>query len=166
MKKNFTLVFLLLFAFWDLSITGQTLDYGDAPDPTYPTFLASNGARHTASGPRLGSLRDTEANGQPNGTATGDDNNPLGSDDEDGIWWPFNFVPGHGNTIRVTVSGGTAYLSAWMDFNIDGDWADAGEKIFKISFSTQALPIFQCWFLQVLTLEIPSPGLDLVRFKV
>jgi hypothetical protein len=131
MKKNFTLLFVLfLFTFWDLSIIGQTLDYGDAPDPTYPTLLASSGARHTATGPRLGSLRDAEANGQPNASATGDDINPPTLDDEDGIWWPFNFVPGHGNTIRVTVSGGTAYLSAWMDFNIDGDWADAGEKIF------------------------------------
>jgi len=132
MKKIFTQLFwgLLLLIIWNLEAISQTLDYGDAPDPTYPTFVASNGARHTPTGPRLGSLRDAEANGQPNATATGDDINPSGSDDEDGIWWPFNFVPGHGNTIRVTVSGGTSYLNAWMDFNIDGDWADPGEKIF------------------------------------
>ena len=28
-------------------------DWGDAPDPTYPTLLVSNGARHTLSGPFL-----------------------------------------------------------------------------------------------------------------
>ncbi len=108
-------------------------EYGDAPDPTYPTLLASGGARHTNTGLMLGALIDVEANGQPNATATGDDINPPGLDDEDGIWWPFNFVPGQGNTIRVTTSG-SGYLNAWMDFNKNGSWADANEKIFTNQF--------------------------------
>lgn len=108
-------------------------EYGDAPDPTYPTLLASGGARHTNTGLRLGALIDIEVNGQPNATATGDDINPPGLDDEDGIWWPFNFVPGQGNTIRVTTSG-SGYLNAWMDFNKNGSWADANEKIFTNQF--------------------------------
>ena len=49
------------------------LDFGDAPDPTYPTLLVNDGARHVAIGPRLGSARDFELDGQPNATATGDD---------------------------------------------------------------------------------------------
>ena len=104
-------------------------DYGDAPDPTYPTLLASNGARHINTGLKLGARLDTEPNGQQNATATGDDNIPPGLNDEDGVWWPFNFVPGHGNTIRITATA-AGYLNAWMDFNRNGSWAEAGEQIF------------------------------------
>jgi hypothetical protein len=31
----------------------------------------------------------------------------------------------------VTVTGGSGFLNAWIDFNRDGDWADVGEQIFK-----------------------------------
>lgn len=59
-------------------------EFGDAPDPTYRTLLASSGARHAqASGPQLGPLIDYEADGQPNFVATGDDTSGL--DDEDGV---------------------------------------------------------------------------------
>jgi hypothetical protein len=107
----------------------EQFDYGDAPDPAYPTLLASNGARHINTGLRLGVLIDVEPNGQPNGSAAGDDINPAGFNDEDGIWWPCNFVPGHANTVKVTTNG-PGFLNAWIDFNQDGDWADAGEKVF------------------------------------
>ena len=36
----------------------KEFDFGDAPDPKYPTLLASDGARHTATGPTLGPNRD------------------------------------------------------------------------------------------------------------
>ena len=107
--------------------TMQQFDFGDAPDPTYPTLLASNGARHIVTGLKLGTLIDAEPNGQPNATATGDDNNNL--NDEDGIWWGCDFIPGQVNTIKVTASG-PGFLNAWFDFNIDGDWADPGEQVF------------------------------------
>ncbi len=43
-------------------------DFGDAPDPTYPTLTTSNGARHTiVAGIRMGPLVDSEQDGQPNG---------------------------------------------------------------------------------------------------
>ncbi|MCA9228787.1 MAG: hypothetical protein KDA47_24390, partial [Planctomycetales bacterium] len=51
------------------------LDYGDAPN-TYQTLLANNGARHAqvvGNTLRLGSRVDTEADGQPNAMADGDD---------------------------------------------------------------------------------------------
>ena len=102
-------------------------DFGDAPSP-YPSLLVNNGARHSNTGLKLGNQIDVEANGFPDPTAMGDDNNNLA--DEDGIWWPFNFVPGHGNTIRVTTSG-QGYLNGWMDFNKNGSWAEANEHIFK-----------------------------------
>ena len=71
-------------------------DWGDAPAPL-PTLSASNGARHAvdAAGTlRLGACVDTEADGQPNSGATGDDGASGGSvvgacgvagDDEDGV---------------------------------------------------------------------------------
>jgi len=104
-------------------------DFGDAPDPTYPVLLASNGARHTiVSGFRLGGSIDGEADGQPSAGATGDDTN--GTDDEDGVTLPSSIVPG--TTAYVTVNASSAgKLDAWIDFNDDGDWGDANEKIFN-----------------------------------
>ena len=54
-------------------VAAPSLDFGNA-QPVYPTLLASNGARHTVvSGFSLGPTIDEEADGQPNATATGDD---------------------------------------------------------------------------------------------
>ncbi len=49
------------------------MDFGDAPDPFYPTTLSNDGARHTATGPTLGILRDSETDGLPDANALGDD---------------------------------------------------------------------------------------------
>jgi len=105
-------------------------DFGDAPDPTYPTLLASDGARHIIGGGNLGALVDADADGQPNATATGDDND--GTDDEDGVVFTVPGVivvgtPGPHVTVTASVAGN---LNAWLDLNADGDWADAGEQIF------------------------------------
>ena len=59
------------------------LDFGDAPDPCYPTLLASNGARHTIDGPWFGPADDApdpEPDGQPDADAMGDDNDAQGDD--------------------------------------------------------------------------------------
>src|SRR5690606_4787509 len=52
--------------------------------------------------------------------------------DNDGVNFD-NFVRGYSTTITVTASGITGtrpgYLDAWIDFNGDGDWSDAGEQI-------------------------------------
>lgn len=104
------------------------LDWGDAPDPTYPTLSASAGASHViVPGMMLGTLIDAEPNGQPNATATGDDINNV--DDEDGVVFTSPIVPGAPAKVTVTASI-AGKLDAWMDFNADGDWADTGEKIF------------------------------------
>ncbi|MDO8588017.1 MAG: GEVED domain-containing protein [Armatimonadota bacterium] len=104
------------------------LDFGDAPDPTYPTLLASDGARHGPSGIFMGALIDYEPDGQPNAAATGDDINTT--DDEDGV--VFNTAMSQGNltTVTVTSSVGGTFLSAWVDFNGDGSWATPGDQIF------------------------------------
>src|SRR6266566_6824775 len=72
---------LLLSVLARQAMAQSSLDFGDAPAP-YPTLVSSNGARHTATGPLLGTLRDTENDGFPHASALGDDS--TGSDDEDG----------------------------------------------------------------------------------
>jgi hypothetical protein len=101
-------------------------DFGDADDPPYPTLLASNGARHVATGPMLGANRDIELNGQPSVNCDLDDNTGV-PDDEDGI--TALVATPVGGSVTVTVTG-TCLLNAWIDFTNDGDWVDAGEQIF------------------------------------
>jgi ELWxxDGT repeat protein len=102
------------------------LDYGDAPAP-YPTTSAANGAVHRlTNGVYLGASVDRDNDGQPSPNADGDDAD--GSDDEDGITFNNALMPGMNADIdaQVSVDG---YLNAWIDFNRDGDWDDAGEMI-------------------------------------
>ncbi|HSL18518.1 MAG TPA: DUF11 domain-containing protein [Methylomirabilota bacterium] len=119
------------------------LDFGDAPDPTYPTVLASDGARHVGGALYLGAGVDCEADGQPTATADGDDND--GFDDEDGVDLPASLLAGATVTVGVTASG-AGFVDAWVDFNGDGDWLDPGEE--------------------VLTIEPVSAGLNLVGIAV
>ena len=121
-------------------------DFGDAPDPTYPTLLASNGAAYTesAGGPMLGTGVDFEADGQPSAGADGDDLG--GADDEDGVTFPNPLVVDTNPTIAVTSNFSTTagLLDAWVDFNADGDWADAGEQVltsFALSANSEDVPI-------------------------
>jgi hypothetical protein len=102
-------------------------DFGDAPDRRYGTLLASGGARHLIlPGFYLGEKIDAEDDGQPDKNATGDDTNET--DDEDGVIFADSIVPGSVARFDVTASE-PGILSAWMDFNGDGDWTDEGEKI-------------------------------------
>lgn len=111
-------------------------DFGDAPDSTYPTLLANNGARHKiVSGFFMGPAIDSESDGQPDGTATGDDLN--GIDDEDGVIFSDVLRQCENGNVEVTVPK-AGKLDAWMDFNGDGDWNDPGEQI----FSDQVLNIY------------------------
>lgn len=107
---------------------GSGVDYGDAPAP-YPTTLADNGARHQVVGDFfLGTGVDVDFDGQVSINADGDDND--GFDDEDGVQLVDPFVGGFGGSVRVTASA-AGFLDAWVDFNQDGDWNDAGEQIFN-----------------------------------
>ncbi len=110
----------------NLKSADATFDFGDAPAP-YPTILAQDGARHTASGLFLGARRDAEPDGQPHRLARGDDD--LDVSDEEGVNLSFALVPSQTSSVRVTASA-AGLLDAWIDFNRDGDWADPGEQIF------------------------------------
>ncbi|MBN1998151.1 T9SS type A sorting domain-containing protein [candidate division KSB1 bacterium] len=110
-------------------------DYGDAPDPFYPTLAVNNGACHAiVPSMFLGTTVDSEPDGQPDPLAAGDDGN--GSNDEDGVQFTTPIV--HNTNAQVTVTASNSgILNAWLDFNNDGDWADAGEHIF---FNTALVP--------------------------
>ena len=111
-------------------LTTPAYDYGDAPDPKYPTLLANNGARHIywPNGPFMGMGVDTEPDGQPGPLALGDDNNAT--DDEDGVTIHGPWVIGQTARFSVDMRSSPAdcNLNAWVDFNANGSW-DAGEQI-------------------------------------
>jgi hypothetical protein len=109
----------------------EEFDFGDAPQAPYLTTLSANGARHLLpSVPQmyLGAGVDVDLDGQPNSTATGDDDD--GNDDEDGVTFTSQLVPGKTASVKVLASK-TGYLDAWVDFDGNGKWIDAGDKIFS-----------------------------------
>ncbi|TNF37790.1 MAG: DUF11 domain-containing protein [Deltaproteobacteria bacterium] len=103
-------------------------DFGDAPAP-YATLLADNGPRHIATGPILGTLVDTEFDAKNLETdASGDDLD--GQADEDGVVFQDILAPGQLVGIDVTLSGAaSAELDAWIDWNRDGVFDAATERI-------------------------------------
>lgn len=103
------------------------MDYGDAPDPAYPTLSTSDGARHIiVEGMYMGSSIDSESDGQPNASGSGDDTD--GSDDDDGIDIGGDLTQGTSFSATITVSA-PGFINAWVDFNADGDWDDADEQV-------------------------------------
>ncbi|TWU33899.1 Ig-like domain-containing protein [Novipirellula artificiosorum] len=100
------------------------MDFGDAPAP-YPTLIAQSGASHWAVGPKLGALRDVEVDGQPSLSADGD------SVDEDGVTFGTYRVGQLDASVVVDVQNAAsgAMLDAWIDFNADGSFDGARERI-------------------------------------
>jgi hypothetical protein len=115
---------------YDFGFRALEFDWGDLPDGPYATLAVSNGPNHEVTSPGncfLGGAPDTEVNGQPNATATGDDND-INGDDEDGVTFLTPLDPGNVADIQVT-SSGACVLNAWIDFNSDGDFTDPGEQV-------------------------------------
>lgn len=133
----------------DLFEADSDREFGDLPtsgDETTGTADYANSvlqANHMPHGLRLGRSVDVEETTQPDvpaGTTTsGDDNSTVGTnpfDDEDGVVVPATpkWSVATGGRIRYTVTGcmddiNGCYLNGWIDFNSDGDFADAGEQI-------------------------------------
>jgi len=143
-------------------VVGNGVDYGDAPAP-YATLEADNGARHqVVSDFFLGNSIDIDFNGQPTTLADGDDQD--GSDDEDGVTGidaaSSTLVGSSQHSIIVTASK-VGRLDAWIDYNRDGDWNDAGEQV----FASQVLVAGA----NVLTFVVPgtaSQGTTMARFRL
>lgn len=105
---------------------GPGRDYGDAPSQ-YPVKKSDNGASHEIiDGYHLGSTIFSSADGQPSPNANAD----VG---DDGVVFSSQLTAAYGASVNVFVEGVTpelpGFLDAWVDFNADGDWNDAGEKI-------------------------------------
>ncbi len=124
-----------------------TREFGDGPD-TYGTTDDSpgDGPVHVLNpNLKLGACADGDPDGQPDpmaGLMTGGDDNNGGAaidgtastcgDDEDGIMLVSPLVPGSTATIMVTAMnmlGSNAVLQGWVDYNGDGDFADANEAL-------------------------------------
>ncbi len=140
------------------------MDYGDLvnPDPAtnschqYPTRLPCKGARHgiVAGAAILGQSVDPD-NGDLHGvTALADDLNNTGSaDDEDGVAGTREVVwtSGGNGSLDVTISGGSGYLSCWIDWNGNSSLTDSGEKVindvavspgtYSLTFSVPVSPL-------------------------
>ncbi len=96
---------------------GEGLDYGDAPDPKYTTKRENNGPRHTVvPGFSLG------ADVRPDADAKLTDADEF----DDGVQFSQLVAAFQSSvTINATVPSGTsAYLSAWIDYNQDGVFAN------------------------------------------
>ncbi|HXU29397.1 MAG TPA: GEVED domain-containing protein, partial [Thermoanaerobaculia bacterium] len=152
----------------DYTLLIKGSDWGDAPAP-YPTLAANNGPNHGVdpAAPRfLGSCVDTEANGQPTIPADGDDlaagpavGTCTANDDEDGVVFATPLIGCQAATVTVTANV-AGRLDAWIDWDRDGDWLDAGEQIAaNLALAAGANP---------LALSVPcgvNPGATYARFR-
>jgi uncharacterized repeat protein (TIGR01451 family) len=143
----------------DYAIVAQGVDFGDAPDPAYPTLLASNGARHVVlltNNPTLGTTVDTEGDGQPSANATGD------GADEDGVTFTTQLIPSVTGSVQITTGATGGIVNLWIDFNGNGSWNDAGEHVVNEQSmganASQAFPV-----------AVPAdavPGTTFVRARI
>ncbi|MEM8864420.1 MAG: S8 family serine peptidase [Planctomycetota bacterium] len=110
-----------------------TRDFGDLA--AFPTFEADGGAWHEIKpGLFLGLNIDGEIDGQPNVLGLGDDIDG-GPNDDDGVTLidasgDGLISPGEVINFQFLVNGVGQSINAWIDFNGDGDWNDAGEHVF------------------------------------
>lgn len=111
-------------------------DFGDAPDNGqnclgkprfYRTLLSNDGPRYNEwTLQRLGSNVDSEIDGQPNCSASGDDSD-TGEDDEDGIVFSSNGIVAN---VTINHSSPNDYrFDAWFDLNDNGYFDEATEHI-------------------------------------
>ena len=113
-------------------IDTDVYDYGDAPiagiAPDGSSTVNYGEAQHTIiTSTYLGAAApDADSANQPTANADGDDLD--GTDDEDGVTFP-TLTQGQTANITVTVAGAGGYLQGWIDWNGDGDFADAGEQV-------------------------------------
>jgi len=115
--------------------TNALNDLGDLPAAYGITLIADNGAAHAISGVGdvvLGSQIDTENEGRESALADGDDND--GTDDEDGIAVVGGWQEGVGQgAVEVTVTGGSGYLSAWIDWAGNDQFTDIGDQVLDMA---------------------------------
>ena len=135
-----------------MNVLGMTLepslDFGDIASGGHPTALIDDGARHVATGPRLGDTVTTEVDAKAIAVCC-----PLLDaigDEDDGVEFSAGGVLSAGTTAEVRVSlvnadGASNRLDAWIDWNANGVFEN-NEKIFDnfdlgVSNGDQVLPV-------------------------
>ncbi len=124
---------------WDAAATelgtpgfsNSGLDFGDLPANYDLTSLANDGARHNIEDLFLGAKIDYEADGQESADADGDDGNDTNDEDGvtvNGVW--HNGI--NGGAIDVTITGGSGYLSGWIDWDNNINFSDAGDQVLNM----------------------------------
>ncbi len=118
------------------------MDFGDAPDPAFPTLREQDGARHQlGTEVYLGQCVDSDLGFTESGTlagmATADDSlqskptygtcSDVG--DEDGVTVG-ELKLGEAAVPVDIVAHADCKLNAWIDWNADGDWDDTAEQVF------------------------------------
>ena len=140
-------------------------DYADAPS-SYgnPYHIIEDECRV-----HLGAFVDAETVSAYSSNADGDDNDNL--DDEDGVTWTggATLIPNGQKEITVGIMNqchSNDYLTAWVDFNGDGDFNDSGEKIIdNYNITTNSNSIQNVTF----NFEVPadaSCGTTYARFRI
>ncbi len=111
-------------------------DWGDAPDPTYPSLAVNDGPKHILHNFWLGEGVSGETDSRQVDNDTFDDGiHFLGSSPIPG--GPYNgvyYLPGEYGAVTVFVNGEydcDIFIHGWIDWNRDGDWDDEGENIFS-----------------------------------
>jgi len=148
-------------------ILNSSTDHGDIP-------TSYGDASHSVNvGTVLGyGFPADDENAQSSGGADLDDADPIGPnfDDEDGV--RIDGLPAVGSLIGMTVNRthsidvttiGNGFLSAWLDLNGDGDFADAGEQILADEAISSTVAIDTS-----ITVTIPSSnytGVSYARFR-
>ncbi|MFZ0473145.1 MAG: gliding motility-associated C-terminal domain-containing protein [Bacteroidales bacterium] len=119
MKKSLLIILTLTIPHLSFS-QAATYDFGDAPE------IYGSASHYIILNTRyLGSPPDAEADQQYSQEADGDDR--TGSDDEDGVTFP-DMIQGTRVTVPIKITG-SGYLNIWIDWNGDGDFADADERV-------------------------------------
>jgi len=111
-------------------------DFGDAPASYGLVYHILDYVNY------LGVVWDAEGSHQSSPEAEGD--NLAGSNDEDGVVFPEDIQQGDTSNLEVNVTG-QGFLNGWLDWNADGDFDDAGERIAENVLryeGTESLEIF------------------------
>lgn len=101
-------------------LESDNADVGDAP-------ISYGNPTHTLSGIRLGASVDADSGLLNSPNANGDDTN--NTDDENGVTLTPLLPIGQTTIVPVSVQNASGFLSAWFDWNVDGDFNDAGEQM-------------------------------------
>ena len=141
----------------------QASDYGDAP-ASYGSADHTIDVNNLTNSIYLGTTVDYEAADQASATANGDDIN--GVNDDDGVAFPALVLDASASIpVKVTATEDSyGFISAWIDWNGNGDFNDAGEQI------ATNVPVFASGTVNLTGIIVPAHALTstpaFARFRI